>query len=154
MNKILLEFEKLYNYQSIISVLINEKLIKEYSAIEIHCVDIIGKQQFINGKQLAQKLCITKGAVSKLTKRLQIKGVLHYFKKEDNQKEKYFQLTDEGWVLFRQHGIAHKKWIERDEAFLSDISQPQQEVVLNFLVSFNEYLKNIIQEEENEANNY
>lgn len=154
MEQLLEEFERLYNYQSAIGMLLNKQLDSKYTAAEIHCVDTVGNSQTANGKQLSQKLGLTKGAVSKLTHRLEREGLLESFRIEGNKKEKHFRLTESGWELYQQHKQAHQAWIERDKRFLQTVSEQDRKTVLSFLVSFNEYLKNLMEEKSDEQKNF
>jgi len=56
-------------------------------------------------------------------------------------------LTSIGEVLYKEHEVAHTKWEERDIAFLYSVPIQEQQVVLNFLQQFNNYLQLKIQEE-------
>lgn len=145
--KILNEFTRLYNYQDILSKLVNGKLNLYYSLTEIHCVEVIGQEVQINGTKLAQLMNITRGAASKITKRLMEHKLVECFKHPENKKEIYFKLTDKGMDIYRQHEIAHKAWEERDINFLETIDLNERKIILSFLTSFNSYLEQLIQEE-------
>lgn len=145
--KILHEFTRLYNYQDILSKLINGKLNFYYSLTEIHCVEVIGQEVQINGTKLAQLMNITRGAASKITKRLVKHQLVECFKHPENKKEIYFKLTDKGMDIYKQHEIAHKAWEERDINFLETIDLNERNIILSFLTSFNSYLEQVIQEE-------
>ncbi len=145
--KILYEFARLYNYQDILSQLINGKLNIDYSLTEIHCIEVIGQEAQINGTKLAQIMNITRGAASKITKRLMKYKLVECFKYPENKKEVYFRLTDKGMDIYNKHEIAHKAWEERDIKFLQTISLNERKTILSFLTSFNCYLEQLIQEE-------
>nr|WP_308742632.1 MarR family transcriptional regulator [uncultured Anaerocolumna sp.] len=146
-DKILYEFTRLYNYQDILSKLINGKLNFNYSLTEIHCIEIIGQGVQINVTKLAQIMNITRGAASKITKRLMEHKLVEAFKHPENKKELYFKLTDQGMDIYKQHEIAHKAWVERDINFLETIDLNEREIILSFLTSFNAYLEQLIKEE-------
>lgn len=145
--KILYEFTRLYNYQDILSKLMNGNLNLNYSLTEIHCVEVIGQEVQINGTKLAQIMNITRGAASKITKRLMGYKLVEGYRHPENKKELYFKLTDKGMDIYKQHEIAHKAWEKRDIHFLETIDLNERKIVLSFLTSFNSYLEQLIQEE-------
>ncbi len=49
--------------------------------------------------------------------------------------------------MYKEHEVAHIKWEERDIAFLYSVPMKEQEVILDFLQKFNNYLQAKIQEE-------
>ncbi|MFW6678719.1 MarR family transcriptional regulator [Lacrimispora sp. AGF001] len=145
--EMLRQFTQLYNNQDILSNLINSGLNSRYSNSELHCIEAIGKLERPNGVQLATLLSMTRGAVTKLAKRLLQDGLIERYTLSDNKKEIYYRLTSIGEVLFKEHEVAHTKWEERDIAFLSSVPIKEQQVVLEFLQKFNNYLQAKIQEE-------
>ena len=145
--EMLQQFTQLYNNQDILSNLINSGLNSRYSNSELHCIEAIGKLERPNGVQLATLLSMTRGAVTKLAKRLLQDGLIERYTLSDNKKEIYYRLTSIGEVLYKEHEVAHTKWEERDIAFLSSVSIKEQQVVLEFLQKFNNYLQAKIQEE-------
>lgn len=145
--EMLRQFTQLYNNQDILSNLINSGLNSRYSNSELHCIEAIGKLEHPNGVKLATLLSMTRGAVTKLAKRLLQDGLIESYTRSDNKKEIYYRLTSTGEVLFKEHEVAHTKWEERDIAFLSSVPIKEQQVVLEFLQKFNNYLQAKIQEE-------
>ena len=145
--EMLRQFTQLYNNQDILSNLINSGLNSRYSNSELHCIEVIGKLEHPNGVKLATLLSMTRGAVTKLAKRLLQDGLIESYTRSDNKKEIYYRLTSTGEVLFKEHEVAHTKWEERDIAFLSSVPIKEQQVVLEFLQKFNNYLQAKIQEE-------
>ncbi len=145
--EMLRQFTQLYNNQDILSNLINSGLNSRYSNSELHCIEAIGKLERPNGVQLATLLSMTRGAVTKLAKRLLQDGLIERYTISDNKKEIYYRLTSIGEVLYKEHEVAHTKWEERDIAFLSSVPIKEQQVVLEFLQKFNNYLQAKIQEE-------
>lgn len=145
--EMLRQFTQLYNNQDILSNLINSGLNSRYSNSELHCIEAIGKLEHPNGVKLATLLSMTRGAVTKLAKRLLQDGLIESYTRSDNKKEIYYRLTSTGEVLFKEHEVAHAKWEERDIAFLTSVPIKEQQVVLEFLQKFNNYLQAKIQEE-------
>ena len=70
---------------------------------EIHTVQAIGKSIGINVTQLAEKMVVTKGAVSQMVSKLVEKGMVRKEHAQDNAKEVVLDLTELGWIGFRNH---------------------------------------------------
>jgi DNA-binding MarR family transcriptional regulator len=60
-----------------------------------------------NGTRLSKSMGMTKGGISKLTAKLQKKGLIRTERFSDNQKEVYYRLTPEGEKIFHLHAKLH-----------------------------------------------
>ena len=65
----------------------------DYKSSEVHCIEYIGRNVDSNVTKLAESFYVTRGAISKLTKKLIKKGIIESYQKPDNKKEIYFSLT-------------------------------------------------------------
>jgi len=74
---------------------------------EIHTVQAIGRHPGINVTKLAEYTGVTKGAVSQTIKKLTRKGLVKRTHALGNAKEVILELTDLGWVGFRNHEKFH-----------------------------------------------
>jgi DNA-binding MarR family transcriptional regulator len=74
---------------------------------EIHTVEAIGRNGGINVTSLADKMGITKGAVSQMTARLLKKGLIKKTKGNVPGNEVVLELSKKGWVAFRAHEKFH-----------------------------------------------
>lgn len=70
---------------------------------EIHTIQAIGKSIGMNVTQLAEKMGVTKGAVSQMVSKLVEKGMVRKARAQDNAKEVVLHLTELGWIGFRNH---------------------------------------------------
>lgn len=70
---------------------------------EIHTIQAIGKSTGINVTQLAEKMGVTKGAVSQMVSKLVEKGMVQKAHAQDNAKEVVLDLTELGRIGFRNH---------------------------------------------------
>lgn len=62
----------------------------------VHLIDVIGKHKNITTTEIAETLGITKGAVSQMTSKLEIKDFIKREKSNGNDKEIHFFLTAKG----------------------------------------------------------
>lgn len=70
---------------------------------ECHTIDNIGQTPGINGVQLAERLNMTRGGMSKILSKLQQRSLILSSRSEDNQKEIYYHLTQKGEEIFLAH---------------------------------------------------
>ena len=100
---------------------------------EVHAIDYIGRTEYANVTKITQHLQITKGAVTKITKRLMNSGYVSSYKREDNRKEKYFRLTNEGMDIFIIHEKVHMESVERDQQIFELFNEDEKDVIARFL---------------------
>jgi len=143
---LLKNFKKIYEKEESLSLLTNEDLFKEFSNSEVHVIDLIGKEERVNGVFLASKLAMTRGAISKITSRLIKKNLILKYKLAGNKKEVYYKLTDLGWKFFEDHRLAHDDWEKRELAFFKSLAREEKELINSFLEKYNNHLSNLIKE--------
>lgn len=90
------EFRVLFNKLAWLNKQKMEEALKEYKPSEVHCIESIGKSVDPNVTKLAESLYMTRGAISKITKKLIKKDVIESYQKPENKKEIYFKLTEQG----------------------------------------------------------
>ena len=146
-NTIMKSFKEIYEKEETLGKLAFKGEYEEYGVSEIHCVDFIGKIKDPNVTKISQSMNMTRGAVSKICKKLLNNSLIDKYKSPENNKEIYFKLTESGERLYKNHEIKHKQWEERNNKFFKDISEEDQEIVASFLKKFNSYLDEIIESE-------
>lgn len=123
---------------------LNEQSLKRelngYKPSEIHCIDYIGSHPEPNVTQLADAFYMTRGAISKLTKKLIGKGLVESYQKEGNKKEIYFCLTDRGQEIFGIHERLHHGFDMRDKVVFEQISGQELQGILRFAEIYNSHL--------------
>ncbi|MEJ7219450.1 MarR family transcriptional regulator [Staphylococcus gallinarum] len=117
-----------------------EEHLKGYTPTEVHCIDAIDKLNKPNVSKLSKKLFMTRGAISKLTKKLIDKGAIESFRETQNKKEIYFQLTDKGQEVAVLHASLHNKFRERDKPVFDTVTDEAYDVMLDFLGKYNAHL--------------
>ncbi|NEU05254.1 MULTISPECIES: MarR family transcriptional regulator [Clostridium] len=145
MNDIIInKFKEIYEKEELLGKLVFKGEYENYGISEIHCIDLIGKIENPNVTKIAKGMNMTRGAISKISKKLINAKLIETYKKPNNDKEIYFKLTDLGKKLYKHHETKHKEWEERNDVFFKNVSEKEQEVVANFLIKFNNYLEEII----------
>lgn len=143
---LLKEIALMLEHQDMLSKLTESQCLDEYGYSETHCIDFIGRLELPNVTKVAESMSMTRGAISKMTKKLLAKGLIEKYTLETNKKEIYFRLTETGKVLFEEHDKRHKRWEKRDMEFLSRYSGGEIEAVHRFMQEFNRYLEEQIEE--------
>ena len=87
---------------------------------EIHTIQAIGKNPGINITALAEKMGITKGAVSQTITKLTNKGLVCKMYAPGSAKEVVPELTDLGWVGFRNHEKFHMEALHIAREYFGD----------------------------------
>lgn len=143
---LLKELALMLERQDMLSKLTESQCLDEYGYSETHCIDYIGRLELPNVTKVAEHMGMTRGAISKMTKKLLAKGLIEKYTLETNRKEIYFRLTEEGRLLFEEHAKRHRLWEKRDMNFLSRYSSEEVRMVHRFMREFNGYLEGQIAE--------
>ena len=148
---LLKEIALMLERQDMLSKLTENVCLDEYGYSETHCIDSIGKLERPNVTKIAEQMQMTRGAISKMTKKLSAKGLIEKYTLEKNKKEVYFRLTENGIKLYKEHEKRHKLWEERDMQFLQRYSEEEICVLTKFMKEFNVYLEEQIENHTNEG---
>ena len=143
---LLKEIASMLQRQEMLTKLTENVCLEEYSYSETHCIDYIGKTELPNVTKIADNMQMTRGAISKMTKKLLAKGLIEKYTLESNKKEIYFRLTESGLELYKEDEKRHKLWEQRDSRFLERYSPEEMEIITKFMKEFNMYLEEKIEE--------
>lgn len=138
---LLKEIALMLERQDMLSQLTESQCLDEYGYSETHCIDFIGRLELPNVTKVAEHMRMTRGAISKMTKKLLAKGLIEKYTLETNKKEIYFRLTEQGKVLFDEHAKRHELWEKRDMEFLARYPKEKVETIYEFMQEFNDYLE-------------
>jgi DNA-binding MarR family transcriptional regulator len=127
--------------QDMLSALTENQCLDAFGYSETHCIDAIGRLELPNVTKIAGQMRMTRGAISKMTRKLLDKGLIEKYTLKTNHKEVYFRLTPQGRLLFEEHDKRHKLWEKRDMEFLSRYSKDEVETLCRFMEEFNRYLE-------------
>jgi len=103
---------------------------------EIHVIKAIKENKDIHITGLAERLGVTKGAVSQIAIKLEKKGLIVKEKDVNNQSKFLLQLTPLGEVAYINHLQFHKQFDEMFDNLLKD----ESEINILFLKNFLEML--------------
>ncbi|TGE37362.1 MarR family transcriptional regulator [Desulfosporosinus fructosivorans] len=133
-------FRDLLNKMAWLNKFKMEDSLKGYKSSEVHCIEYIGRNVGSNVTKLAESFYMTRGAISKMTKKLIKKGIIESYQKPDNKKEIYFRLTSQGQVIYKVHEELHKEFQERDKAVFEQVTEEQFDSMLSFVEKYSRHL--------------
>ncbi|MDU1540093.1 MAG: MarR family transcriptional regulator [Paeniclostridium sordellii] len=143
MNKeeqVIMGFRDLFNKMVWLNKFKMEDSLKSYKSSEVHCIEYIGRNVDSNVTKLAESFYMTRGAMSKITKKLLKKGIIESYQKPDNKKEIYFRLTEQGKEVYKIHEKLHKEFQERDKVVFEQITEEQFYSMLSFIEKYSKHL--------------
>ncbi len=133
-------FRELFNKMAWLNKIKMEESLKGYKSSEIHYIEFIGRNVDSNVTKLAESLYMTRGALSKITKKLIKKGIIESYQKPDNKKEIYFRLTEQGQAINKVHEKLHKEFQKRDKPVFEQITEGQFDSMLSFMEKYSKHL--------------
>ena len=139
-DQVIIGFRDVYNKMVFLNKFKMEKSLKDYKSSEVHCIEYIGRNVDSNVTKLAESFYVTRGAVSKITKKLIKKGIIESYQKPDNKKEIYFRLTEQGKVIYKVHEELHEEFRERDKAVFEQVTEEQFDIMLSFAEKYSRHL--------------
>lgn len=105
------------------------------SAAEIHLIDCIGHYPDDTITGIASRIGVTKGAVSQMVSKLELKGYLSRRFLEGNRKSIILTLTDQGKKAFLWHITLHDRINSLMLDGMSDMSSADRERFLTLLTN-------------------
>ncbi|ERI91833.1 transcriptional regulator, MarR family [Clostridiales bacterium oral taxon 876 str. F0540] len=138
--QVMVGFRELFNKMAWLNKQKMEESLKGYKSSEVHYIECIGKNEDSNVTKLAESLYMTRGAISKMTKKLIEKGIIESYQKPENKKEIYFKLTEKGQKIYKVHEKLHKEFQERDKGVFEQITEEQLDSMLKFIEKYSKHL--------------
>lgn len=111
---------------------------------EVHTIEAIGKNPNLNVTELAARLGVTKGTISKALKKLENKGLIERFKKLDNKKEVFIWLTEDGKRVFNGHEKFHLDFYTEANKYFKDLDEKEKRIIEKFLMKSEELLDDFL----------
>lgn len=112
-----------------------------YDNSELNCLDAIGRMEHPNVTALAEEMRMTKGAISKILRKLSDKGDVEPYQLGANRQKVFYRLTDIGQVLFDAHRERHRGWEERELSFFRSLPEEELAAAIRFFSDYNTDLR-------------
>ena len=139
-DQVIMGFRELVNKLAWLNKFKMEDSLKGYKSSEVHCIEYIGRNVDSNVTKLAESFYMTRGAISKMAKKLIEKGVIESYQKPDNKKEIYFRLTENGQRIYKVHEELHKEFEERDKAVFAQVTDEEFDIMIGFVETYSRHL--------------
>ncbi|QSX23771.1 MarR family transcriptional regulator [Priestia megaterium] len=120
-----------------------ELALKDYKLSEIELIENIALIPNANVTKLAAASYMTRGAISKLTKKLIAKNIIESYQSVENKKEIYFRLTTNGQKINDIHQKLHQSFLERDKEVFKYMTDEEFDTIFRFIGRYRHHLKNI-----------
>ncbi|MDA2430265.1 MarR family transcriptional regulator [Bacillus cereus] len=133
-------FRELYNKLVWLNKDKMEEGLKGFKSSEVHCIEYIENNADSNVTQLAEAFYVTRGAISRMTKKLIQKGLVESYQKSENKKEIYFRLTEQGKEIYKIHENLHKESQERDKAVFEQVTEEEFNSIISFVEKYSRHL--------------
>ncbi|CDN35856.1 MarR family transcriptional regulator [Bacillus cereus] len=133
-------FRELYNKLVWLNKDKMEEGLKGFKSSEVHCIEYIENNANSNVTQLAEAFYVTRGAISRMTKKLIQKGLVESYQKSENKKEIYFKLTEQGKEIYKIHEDLHKEFQERDKAVFEQVTEEEFDSIISFVEKYSRHL--------------
>lgn len=133
-------FNDVSDKHNLIKKIAENNLLVGYSFMEVHCIEQIEKMKDANVTKLSKNFKMTRGAISKIIKKLIEKGAVAIYRKTENKKEIYYKLTEIGMSIFIEHEEMHRSRIERDRIIFSKLREDEKTTFVNILNKISEQL--------------
>lgn len=132
-----------------------EKVKRDYNGIElypseIHTLVFIQDNIDNNMTTIAKRLGVTKGAIFKIIQKLEKKELLIRYKKVDNNKNTYFELTKKGILAYEGHEKFHKNFFNEPSKEFTQFVTDNKETIQKMFAYSKEYLKEHIEKLDSE----
>ena len=129
--------EKKYSHnEEKLTQLLKENEITNFNQISItecHVISTIASIKEANGINIAEKLKMTRGAISKIATRLIEKKLITTYKDETNQKKVFYRLTPIGEKVNMIHDQLHKENHDNLCTIANNYTSQEQDIILRFL---------------------
>ena len=112
-----------------------------YNNSELNCLDAVGRTEHPNVTALAEEMRMTKGAISKILRKLSDKGAVEPYQLGTNRQRIFYRLTDAGQILFDTHRERHRGWEERELSFFRSLSEEERAGAIRFFTDYNTDLR-------------
>lgn len=113
---------------------------------EIHTVQAIGENPGINVTTLAERMGVTKGAMSQTLSKLARKGLVEKKAAADNERETLLELTDLGLTAHRAHERFHMDMYDMAQRHFGDRLPEKVVLFATVLRDLNQFLDTVSEE--------
>ena len=121
----------------------SEKLPKSYGSeymlyhAESNLLTVVCKNPESPANELAERLGVTRGAITQMSNKLEEKGLIEKYSKSDNKKKKYYRLTEAGENIVKAQNEYHSHANKQMCMYLRKLGEDEQKIIIDFLGELN-----------------
>ena len=145
-HELLAQMGRFLEKQDMLNVLTENSNLHGYGYSEIHTIKAIKELEEPNVTEISRQLNMTRGAISKITKKLLKQGLIESYQAPDNRQKVFFRLTEAAMPLYEEHEKRHMMWENRDMEFLNRFPEDDVLRFKAFMSEYNAYLQQQIDE--------
>lgn len=127
--------------QDMLNKLTENSKLNSFGYSDIHTIRAIEDLDKPNVTAIAETLKMTRGAISKICRKLQEKELIESYRMPGNMQKVFFRLTPSGKELYNAHEDRHILWEKRDLDFLSRFDKDELSGISDFMKRYNDYLQ-------------
>ena len=121
---------------------------KDISNNDMHIIEAIGVEESQKSSEVARKMSITMGTLTKAVDALNRKGYVNRVRSEDDKRVVRLLLTEKGKKAFYHHEQFHRQMIEHTKEGLND---SEMKVLIYSLAKLIDYFQSIYSNEDEES---
>ena len=114
-----------------------EDFFDDLNLTEVHCIHWIGTLDHANVTKVSNEMGMTRGAISKICKKLLKKNFIESYQEPENNKNIYFRIADGGKKIFEAHKITHNRAFGEKLNIVGRYDADEQAIILRFLMDIN-----------------
>ena len=119
-----------------------EDFFDDLNLTEVHCIHWIGTLDHANVTKVSNEMGMTRGAISKICKKLLKKKFIESYQEPENNKNIYFRVAESGRSIFEAHKITHTLTFEEKVNIANKYDADEQAIILRFLMDINAFVEN------------
>ena len=113
-------------------------IIKKLSILSLNVLYEIGRHEDQNPATIAESLNVTRGGVSRISKRLLNDSLIEVTQKSDNQKEKFYILTSQGQLVFEAYDKLVQRIYQKNLDIIRQFSAEEQQTIFSYIKKVSE----------------
>ncbi|GIN73407.1 putative HTH-type transcriptional regulator YvnA [Bacillus sp. J14TS2] len=141
LKQLIMKREEADRNRKAINVSDEEAAISDWTLTQLHIVAVIKEKEKANNTTLAERLNISKPAVTKAVKKLLEHHMIEKTQREGNKKEVHYLLSDSGKMLAVIHEQLHEKAEARYLRIFEKFNTEELETIIKFLNMMTENIK-------------
>ena len=118
-----------------------EEFFEDLNLTEVHCIHWIGTLDHANVTKVSNEMGMTRGAISKICKKLLQKKLIESYQEPENNKNVYFRIAAGGKKIFAAHKVMHERKFGEKIGIVNNYDADEQAIILRFLMDVTSFVE-------------